>query len=134
MVTGGIKGRLLPREDPKGKRVSHYCRQWRDRGVWQRLPDPLGARVRQKAGRHPHPRAGGVDRQSKTTEMEGGRGYEAGTQVQGRKRPRLVDPVGLVRAGVGTAASCSAPAGARVLGRRLGGACKNLRGVWVAGA
>jgi putative transposase len=33
-----------------------------------------------------------------------------------------------------TAASCSAPAGARVLFQRVGGACKKLRLIWVDGA
>ena len=33
-----------------------------------------------------------------------------------------------------TAASCSDPAGARLLVRRLGGACKKLRLIWVDGA
>ena len=135
VVVGGIKWRLLPREYPKWKRVYPYFRQWRDRGVWQRLHDTLRAGGRQQAGRPKHPTAGCLDSQSvKTTESEGVRGYEAGQHVKGRKRHLLVDTLGLVMAVVVTAAAGSDPAGARLLVRRLGGAGKKLRLIWVDGA
>ncbi len=126
---------MLPREDPKGKSGYQYFRQWRDSGVWQRLHDTLRARVRQKAGGHKHPTAGCLDSQSvKTTEIKGARGYDAGKQVKGRKRHLLVDTLGLVMAVVVTTASCSDPAGARLLLRCLAGAGKKLRVIWVEGA
>jgi putative transposase len=132
---GGSKWRLRPREYPNGKRVDQYFRQWRDSGGWQRRHDPRRARVRQKAGRHKQPTAGGRDRQSvKSTESAGVRGDDAGKPVTGRKRQLLVDTLGVVLAGVVTVASGSEPAGARLWLRRLGGAGEKLRGIWGDGA
>jgi putative transposase len=135
VVVGGIKWRMLPREYPKWKSVYPYFRQWRDDGTWQRGHDTLRARVRRTAGRHQHPPAGCLDSQSvKMTEIEGERGYDAGKQGKGRTRHLLVDTLGLVMAVGVTAASCSGPAGARLVFRRLGGACKKLRVIGVDGA
>ena len=111
-----------------------YFQQWRDDGTWQRLHDTLRAQVRQGVGRHKHPTAGALDSQSvKTTQMRGLRGYDAGKKVNGRKRHILVDTLGLLLAVVVTSAAVSDPAGARLLLRRLGGACKKLRRIWVDG-
>jgi putative transposase len=135
VVVGGIKWRMLPREYPNWKRVSHYFRQWRDAGSWQRLHDTLRARVRQQAGRHKHPTAGCWDSQSvKTTAIEGVRGYDAGKQVKGRKRHILVDTLGLLLVVVVTVASLQDRDGARLVFRRLGGVGKKLRLIWVDGA
>jgi len=51
----------------------------------------------------------------------------------GRKRHILVDTLGLLMVVVVTAASVSDPAGARMLFQRMGGACKDLRKIWVDG-
>ena len=51
IVDGGIKWRMLPHEYPKWPSVYWYFSQWRDSGDWQRMHDPLRARVRQEAGR-----------------------------------------------------------------------------------
>jgi len=65
--------------------------------------------------------------------VPGVRGYDSGKRVLGRKRHVLVDTLGLVLAVMLTAASTSDAAGARLLFRRLGGAGKKLRKVWVDG-
>ncbi len=134
LVVTGCQWRMLPHDYPKWQSVYHYFRQWRDDGTWQRLHDTLRAEVRRQAGRHKHPTAGALDSQSvKTTQVPGVRGYDAGKHINGRKRHVLVDTLGLLLAVVVTAASTSDPAGARLLLRRLGGACKQVRKIWVDG-
>ena len=91
--------------------------------------------MREAAGRHTNPSAAILDRQSvRTSEAGGVRGYDAGKQIAGRKRHLLVDTLGLLLAVVVTSASLSDPAGARLLLKRLKGACKKLRRIWVDGA
>ncbi|HEX6479331.1 MAG TPA: IS5 family transposase [Ktedonobacteraceae bacterium] len=134
MVVSGCQWRMLPGEYPAWQSVYTYFQQWRDDGTWQRLHDTLRAQVRERVGRHKHPTAGALDSQSaKTTQMRGVRGYDAGKKVNGRKRHILVDTLGLLLAVVVTSAAVSDPAGARLVLRRLGGAGKKLRRIWVDG-
>jgi putative transposase len=134
IVVSGCQWRMLPREYPAWQSVYTYFQQWRDDGTWQRIHDTLRAQVRQRAGRHKHPTAGALDSQSvKTTPMGGERGYDAGKKVNGRKRHLLVDTLGLLLMVVVTSAAVSDPAGAKQLLKRLTGACKKLRRIWVDG-
>ena len=134
IVVSGCQWRMLPREYPAWQSVYTYFQQWREDGTWQRIHDTLRAQVRRRAGRHKHPTAGALDSQSvKTTQTPGVRGYDAGKNVKGRKRHILVDTLGLLLAVVVTSAAVSDPAGARLLLRRLGGAGKKLRRIWVDG-
>jgi putative transposase len=69
----------------------------------------------------------------KTTQVGGVHGYDSGKHVNGRKRHLLVDTLGLLLTVVVTAAALSDPAGARLVFKRLTGACKKLRCIWVDG-
>lgn len=134
VTVSGIQWRLMPHDLPNWSSVYGYFRHWRNTGVWQRIHDTLRAQVRQQEGRHKHPTAGCLDSQSvKTTQVPGERGYDAGKQVNGRKRHILVDTLGLLLAVVVTAASIQDRDGAKQLFTRLGGACKKLRKIWVDG-
>jgi putative transposase len=130
----GCQWRMLPREYPAWQSVYSYFRTFRDDGTWWRIHETLRSQVRQRAGRHKHPTAAALDSQSvKTTQLPGVRGYDAGKKVKGRKRHLLVDTLGLLLVVVVTSAALSDPAGARVLFKRRGGACKKLRRIWVDG-
>lgn len=134
LLVTGCQGRMLPREYPAWQSVYSYFRHWRDDGTWQRLHDPLRAQVRERAGRHKHPPAGALDSQSvKTSHGPGVRGYDAGKKVNGRKRHILVDTLGLLMVVIVTSAALSDAAGAKCLFKRMGGACKKLRRIWVDG-
>lgn len=134
VVVGGIQWRMLPREYPKWKSVYHYFWQWSKDGTWQRIHDRLRAQLRQKESRDKHPTAGCLDSQSvKTTAVPGERGYDGAKKVNGRKRHLLVDTLGLLLAVVVTRAAVQDRDGARLLLRRLSGACKKLRLIWVDG-
>lgn len=97
LVKTGCQWRLLPREYPPWQTVYYYFRCWRDDGTWDRLHAALRAQVRQRVGKNTQPSAAILDSQSvKTTERGGVRGYDAGKQVNGRKRHLLVDTLGLI--------------------------------------
>jgi len=96
--------------------VYNYFRAWIDDGTWDRLGTALRMRVRRAAGRDPDPQTGYVDSQSAKTAHGGeARGYDAGKQVQGRKRHIVVDSLGLLLAVAVTAADVGDARAARGL-------------------
>jgi putative transposase len=134
IARSGCAWRLLPHEFPPWQTVYGYFRRWTSSGLWQRIHDTLRARVRQKAGRHKHPRAGVIDSQSvKTTALAGTKGFDAGKQIQGRKRHILVDTLGLILVVVVTAASVQERDGAKLIFNAFTGSCKKIRRIWVDG-
>ena len=93
----GCQWRALPHDFPKWKTVYTIFWRWRRDGVWQRVHEALGRKVRQQSGKKPTPSVAIVDSQSIRT-AEGGaeRGYDAGKKITGRKRHLAVDTLGLV--------------------------------------
>jgi putative transposase len=130
----GCQWRYLPKEYPAWQSVYYYFNKWRKDGLWLEMHERLRCQVRQKSGRHKHPRAGCMDSQSvKTSAVPGERGYDKAKNVVARKRHILVDTLGLRLGGVVTAACVSESAGARMLLSRMPGGCKKVRKIWVDG-
>ena len=93
----GCQWDMLPHDLLPKSSVYDYFAQWRDDGTWSKVLAALRERVRREAGREPTPSAACLDRQAgKTTEVGGkARGSDGGKKVKGRKRPLLVDTLGL---------------------------------------
>ena len=65
--------------------------------------------------------------------MSGIKGFDAGKQIQGRKRHILVDTLGLLLVVVVTAASVQERDGAKLIFQAFTGSCKKIRRIWVDG-
>lgn len=96
LLRTGCAWRSLPCEDGPWSTVFPSFRLWRRSRLWAPIHAVLRGRVRRAAGRQPTPSAAIIDSQSvKTTEQGGPRGEDGGKKVNGRKRPMLVDTLGL---------------------------------------
>ncbi len=121
VVRSGCQWRMLPKDFPSWKTVYQIFYRWRLKGLWDKIHDALRQKVRQQDGRQPQPSAAIVDSQSvKTTEVGGPKGYDAGKQVNGRKRHIIVDTLGLLLAVVVHAADQ----------QDQSGACLVLQALW----
>ena len=93
----GCQWRMMPHDLPPWQTVYYHHRKWRLSQLWEEINTVLREKVRQKEGREATPSAAIVDAQSvKTTLVKGKRGYDAGKQVNGRKRHIIVDTIGLL--------------------------------------
>ncbi len=115
-VRSGCAWRLLPPDFPPWKTVDTDFRRWRVDGPWAPRPTAVREALRMRAGRHPQPRAAILDSQT-VTPAEGGpaRGDDAGTKTARRKRPVVVDSLGLLVLVVVTAGTVHDRDGAKQL-------------------
>jgi transposase len=95
----GCSWRQLPVDFPPWQTVYGWFRQWKRRGVTERILQELREQIRLAEGRDPQPSAGVIDSQSvKGADTVGldSRGYDAGKKVNGRKRFVVTDTLGLL--------------------------------------
>lgn len=127
--------RMLPHDFPPWGTVWYYFRRWRIQGLWHQIHRQLYPQVRHAEGRQSSPSAAIIDSQSvKTTEQGGPRGYDAGKNINGRKRHIIVDTIGLLLAVVVHAASIQDRDGAKMVLQRLKGKFPRLKLIWADGA
>lgn len=84
---------------PPWQTVYGWFRQWKRRGVTERILEELREQIRIAEGRDPQPSAGVIDSPSvkgADTVATDSRGYDPGKNVNGRKRLIITDTLGLV--------------------------------------
>src|ERR671915_952396 len=95
---------MLPKDFDPWNTVYGYFWRWRREGRWSRRMEQLRHAERRRQGRAPEPSAGSIDSQSIKTGTQGSdAGFDRNKRVKGRKRHLLVDTLGLIVAGGGTA-------------------------------
>ncbi|MGW0999269.1 IS5 family transposase [Streptomyces sp. NPDC002523] len=95
-----------------------FFRRWRDHALVKEFHDRLRAQVHERLGRDAEPTAGVIDSQSVKADAVVGadrRGFDGGTNINGRKRHVVVDTLGLLLGVMVTAADVGDRTAAQVL-------------------
>lgn len=116
LLPSGCAWHMLPHDLPAWQTVSGSFRGWREEGGWEAIKDALREATRENASREAQPSAAIIDSQSvKGGSVAGERGYDRFKAVNGKKRPILVDVMGLLLAVFVHTANQQDRAGAREL-------------------
>jgi putative transposase len=126
---------MMPTDIGNGHTIYGYFRRWRRDGVWARVMETRHQWERQSQGRLPAPSACCADSQSIKTATQGEDvGFDGHKKIKGRKRPILVDTLGLMVAVVVTAAHRDDRLGlVTLLQRYFASGVTRLRKIWVDG-
>ena len=134
IVRAGCAWRMMPHDFPPWQTIYYHFRKWSQDGTWERLNTILREEVRHSEGREKTPSAAIIDSQSvKVSAVSGERGYDAGKQVNGRKRHLIVDTIGLVMCVIVTAASVQDRDGARQIFETIRHHFPRLKLIWADG-
>jgi putative transposase len=108
-------------------------RRWRRAGIWTRVRETLRQWERQSQGRLPEPAACCAESQSiRTATQAEDVGFDGHKKIKGRKRPMLVDTLGLLVAVVVTAANTDDRLGlVALLQQDFAAGVTRLRNIWV---
>ena len=134
VVRGGVPWRRLPKDLPPWGTVHFSSRCWRLDGTGAKILGVLRTRLRRGDGRKKSPSAAIVDSQTVRTASGGVRGDVAGKRTPGRKRPIIVDALGLLRSVVVHAASVQDRDGVKLVLARIKGRFPRLELIWADAA
>jgi transposase len=129
----GCVWRALPIDFPPRSLVAHYFTRWTADGTLDGIHAALREQVRIAEGRYPQPTAALIDAQSiraAETVGQASRGYDAGKNVNGRKRHIVVDTTGLLLAILVTGAHVQDRDGGRTLIWAIRQCFPDIRLIW----
>jgi len=127
----GCQWEMLPHDFPDYRHVNYDYLEWTRGGVWDQVLSSVRELARVAAGKAPEPSAAVMDSQSVKTIGHGdARGYDAGKQVKGRKRPIVVDTLGLLLLVMVTSASLQDRDGGVQLGDEVQQQFARIKKMW----